>query len=93
MIFSVWKWCSDLLRLASPSYSLSLHDLYPSCIQALNLHILPVIPKRGKWLKPPISGLKLNVDGSAIDLNSAGGGCIRDSAGVIVLAFSCWSGK
>lgn len=42
---------------------------------------------------PHITGLKLNVDGSAIDLNSAVGGCIRESAGLIVLAFSCNFGQ
>lgn len=81
-----------VLRSLKASYSLSLND--QTCIQALII-ILPTIPKRGKWLKwiPHITGLKLNVDGSAIDLNSAVGGCIRDSAGFIVLAFSCNFGQ
>lgn len=49
------------------TYSLSFHE--QTWIIALII-ILPVIPKRGEWLKwiPHITGPKLNVDGSAIDL-------------------------
>lgn len=64
-------------------------------IETLRIRFQPSQTRRGRWCKwdkPSPGWFKLNIDGSAKDDESAGGGIIRDEDGVIVAAFSHFYG-
>lgn len=94
VILHTTTWLQDINKLIVPSSNLSFLDIISlSCIAITPKTFHGPKPLWIKWQPPDTQGFKLNVDGSAIDLNSAVGGCIRDSAGGILLAFSCNFGQ